>query len=268
MESVPFRHAYIDAFLRSAAAEGWITTRGELEFLLAACPDGCLTSLFDDKPAAFITALRYERSAWIVNLLVLTAFRRQGLGRGLMEAVLQRLERSGTETVWLTASADGAHLYRTLGFMEIDRVQRWKGSGRGVAKDIRPVSPAAAACIDEMGWGDCRQVIFAPLPAAGSFIMTDEAFLIQTATDYGLHIGPWGGVSALGAEALLDAALRGDGSPVGLFLDAPEKNRAAGEILAARGFAISGSTLLMCKGNVPHYRPEYVYSLASMGSYG
>jgi len=268
MECVPFRHAYIDAFLYSAAAEGWITDQVELDFLLAACPEGCLVSLCAGKPAAFITALRYERSAWIGNLLVLPAFRQRGLGRRLMEQVLSWLESSGAETVWLTASADGAHLYRTLGFMQLDRVQRWRGVGQGALPGIKPVSPAAAVCIDSLGWGDRRRRLFDALPVAASFFMDRNAFLVQSATDAGVHIGPWGAASAKSAATLLAAALGGDGPPAKLFLDAPEKNRAAGEILAARGFAVSGSTLLMYKGRVPQYRAEYVYSLASMGSYG
>ena len=268
MDFVPFRHAYIDAFLRSAAAEGWITAQAELEFLLKACPDGCLVQLSEGMPVAFITALRYEHSAWIGNLLVMPGFRRQGLGRALMEEVLRRLEASGTETVWLTASADGAGLYRSLGFLQIDRVQRWRGVGVGTAITTRPVSPAAAVCIDSLGWGDCRRLIFTAVPESDSFFMTEEAFLVKTAMVGGLHIGPWGAASPMAAAAFLETALSGAGTPVEFFLDSPEKNRAAGEILAASGFTVCGSTLLMFKGRVPNYRPEYVYSLASMGSYG
>jgi hypothetical protein len=98
--------------------------------------------------------------------------------------------------------------------------------------------------------------------------MAEEAFLVQTATDRGQHIGPWGAASPSTAAALLETAMNGEGPPVEIFLDSPERNHAAGEILSERGFAVCGSTLLMCKGRVPQYRPEYVYSLASMGSYG
>ena len=268
MELVPFRHAYIDAFLRSAVAEGWITDEWELDFLLKSYPEGCFVVLDAGQPTGFITAIKYAQSAWIGNLLVLPAFRRRGLGMALMEQVLRRLETSGTETVWLTASADGAGLYRTLGFSRIDRVLRWRGVGVGTVNSIRPVSSAAAVCIDSLGWGDFRRLIFAAMPHAGSFFMTEDAFLIQTATDRGQHIGPWGAASPKAAAALLDAAMYGEGPSVELFLDSPETSHAAGEILSARGFTVCGSTLLMFKGSVPHYRPEYIYSLASMGSYG
>ena len=55
---------------------------------------------------------------------------------------------------------------------------------------------------------------------------------------------------------------------VDIFMDTPENNHAAGEFLLAQGFTVFGSTLLMYKGRMPTYRPEYIYSLASMGSYG
>lgn len=268
MEFVPFKRTHIESFLCSAAAEGWITDQAEITFLLTAYPDGGLVCLAEGKPVAFITALHYERSAWIGNLLVLPGFRQRGIGRALMEKVLHCLESSGAETVWLTASADGAHLYRTLGFMEIDRVQRWKGAGQRITDSSKPVSPAAAAFIDSLGWGDCRRLILDVLPDSGSFIMSEDAFLLQTSTTSGLHLGPWGAVSERAAAVLFNAATSGEGPAVEIFLDSPENNHAAGRILSARGFAVCGSTLLMYKGMVPEYRPEYIYSLASMGSFG
>jgi ribosomal protein S18 acetylase RimI-like enzyme len=153
MECVPFIGTHIEHFLCSAKAEEWITAEWELEFLLKSYPEGCFAFLDAGQPTGFITAIKYANSAWIGNLLVLPDFRRRGLGRALMEQVLSRLETSGIETVWLTASADGAHLYRTLGFTRIDRVQRWRGVGVGTVNSIRPVSPAAAVLYRQPGVG-------------------------------------------------------------------------------------------------------------------
>jgi len=268
MELVPFKRIHFESFLLAGAAEGWITDRAEMEFLLTAYPAGCLVSLAAGKPAAFITAIQYGRSAWIGNLLVLPAFRQQGIGRALMEKVLHRLELSGAETVWLTASADGAHLYRTLGFKQVDRVQRWRGAGRGPTKGSTAGYTAAVACIDSQGWGDSRRLIFAALPTDACFLSVEDAFLLQTATAAGLHIGPWGATSEPAAAFVLETALSGEGKVTEMFLDSPEKNHAAGELLAAKGFSVCGTVLLMYKGKEPEYRPEYIYSLASMGSYG
>jgi len=268
MELVPFKRTHIESFLLSAAVEGWITGQQEMEFLLKAYPQGCLVCLVEGKPAAFITAIQYGRSAWIGNLLVLPDFRQQGIGRALLQKVLHCLELSGAETVWLTASVAGAHLYRALGFKQVDRVQRWRGTGRRISAGSKPVDTGAAAFIDSQGWGDSRQLIFAALPADSSFLTVEDAFLLQTAVESGLHIGPWGAVSAQAAASVLDLAVSGKGDVVAMFLDSPEKNHAAGKMLSAKGFTVCGTVLLMFKGKEPEYQPEYIYSLASMGSYG
>jgi len=268
METLPFNRSHGESFLRGAKAEGWITDQREIEFLLAACPEGCLVTLDNDRPAGFITTIRYAKSAWIGNLLVLPECRRLGMGRALMQQVLDQLDSAGCETIWLTASADGAHLYRTLGFRQIDRVQRWRGSGSAPGRGMNSFYSAAVATVDYMGWGDNRRLIFEALPENCCCVTAHDGFMVCTPGGDGLHIGPWGAVSREAAAAVLGAALPGEGAGGEIFLDSPEKNHGAAELLSSRGFSVAGSTLLMCRGRAPEYRPEYIYSLASMGSYG
>jgi len=263
-----FTPAYIEPFLQLAAAEGWITDRSELEFLLRCFPQGCLVSTVDAAPAGFITATKYATSAWIGNLLVAPHFRRRGIGRSLMEKALQQLDGSGCATVWLTASADGAHLYRTLGFVQIDCVQRWRTAGSLAAALPCAVDLEHAAVLDRMGWGDSRTSLFAGMQDCAGWLLRKDGFLRCISAGGGLQLGPWGALAGKVAAKLLEAALRdmaGDGD---IYLDVPRGNRSAGRLLQAHGFAGSGDTLLMYRGRMPAYRPEFVYSLASMGSYG
>lgn len=268
MEIVPFNSAHFDSFLRSAKGEGWITGEWELAFLIKNYPDGCLVVFDAGQPTAFITAIRYADSAWIGNLLVLPEYRCRGIGRSLLEKVLASLDCSGCETVWLTASAAGAHLYRTLGFVQIDGVQRWKGSGSAAIGGAKPASTAAAATIDHLGWGDNRRAIFEAQPENCRCFSAQDGFLVQSSSADGRQLGPWGALTDETAAHLLEAAIGGDVTGGEIFLDVPEKNQAAAKLLSARGFSVSGSTLLMYRGRVPEYRPKYIYSLASMGSYG
>jgi GNAT superfamily N-acetyltransferase len=268
METVSFDRTHIECFLSCAKAEGWITDQQEIEFLLHAYPEGCLVCLDHDRPAGFITAIRYLKSAWVGNLLVLPEYRCRGIGRALMQKVLQVLDSRGCETVWLTASADGAPLYGTLGFKQIDTVQRWRGSGTTALQGTRPGYTATVATMDCMGWGDERRSIFDNLSKNCCSVTAHDGFMVRTPGVDGLHIGPWGAVSGEAAAALLGAALAGDGTGGEIYLDSPENNHAAGEILLSGGFTVTGSTLLMYRGREPEYRPEYIYSLASMGSYG
>jgi len=268
METASFDSSHSGSFLGSAKAEGWITDHREIEFLLAACPEGCLVSLDNGRPAGFITAMRYTKSAWIGNLLVLPEYRRLGMGRALMQQVLDHLDSAGCETIWLTASADGAHLYRTLGFRQIDRVRRWRGFGTAPGRGMNSFYSAAVATVDCMGWGDDRRLIFEALPENCCSVTVHDGFMVCTPGNEGVHIGPWGAVSREAAAAVLGAALSGEGTGGEIFLDSPENNRSAGEVLLSSGFRVTGSTLLMYRGREPEYRPEYIYSLASMGSYG
>lgn len=268
MEYAPFSLTYLDCFLRSAQAERWITDQWEMEFLHRSYPAGCLVCLAEGRPVAFITALRYARSAWIGNLLVLPDFRQRGIGRGLMQKVLHCLDLSGCETVWLTASADGSHLYRTLGFKAIDRVQRWRGAGVAAFRSATPGYTAAVATVDCLGWGDYRRVIFAEMPENSCCFMVNDGFLLYSPCGSGQRIGPFGARSGDAAALLLDTLLDNECSGSEVFLDVPVSNRLAGELLISRGFSVSGSTLLMYRGVTPEYQAEYVYSLASLGSYG
>jgi N-acetylglutamate synthase-like GNAT family acetyltransferase len=268
MKMVPFRAPHIEGFLTAARNERWITGRSELEFLLKTYPEGCFVSEIEGRAAGFITAIRYSRSAWIGNLLVLPEQRLKGAGKALMKRVLSSLDLIGCHTVWLTASSDGAHLYRTLGFSEIDKVQRWKGRSNRFLQRDRMTCPEEVAHIDSMGWGDSRRAIFYSMPEKSTVFSKKDSFLLCSSFEDACHIGPWGAVSRKSAADLLDDAI-GDGKgEVEVFLDVPENNSFAGEILLSKGFSVSGSTLLMYRGIVPEYRPEYVYSLASMGSYG
>jgi len=265
---LPFMPAHIDRFLQLAAAEGWITDRRELDFLLRCYPRGCLVATVDREPAAFITAARYAASAWIGNLLVAPRYRRRGIGRALMAEVLQQIDSSGCATVWLTASADGAHLYRSLGFRQIDSVQRWRACGSLAVALPRAVDLEQAAFLDRLGWGDSRTPLFAGMQDCAGWLLRKDGFLRCIPAGAGLQLGPWGALAGRVAAKLLEAALRDMAGEGDIYLDVPQGNRSACRLLQAHGFAASGGTLLMYRGRMPAYRPELVYSLASMGSYG
>lgn len=264
----PFGPEHVTSFLELAAVEGWVVDCRELAFLRGACPQGCLTALVAGEPAGYITALRYARSAWIGNLLVAPQQRRQGVGRALMAAVLQRLDDSGCPTVWLTASNDGAPLYRSLGFVAIDTVCRWRISGTLTAPAPEAVDLESAQQLDRMGWGDSRQLLFAGGEQEAGWLFGSDAFLRCLPAGEGLLFGPWGGNTATGAGRLLEQIMaRVSGAGV-IHVDAPTMNPAAGRLLSGCGFREQGGTLLMYRGQRPAYRPELIYGLASLGSYG
>ena len=267
MQLVPFDREHLHSFFRQAAAEQWITSRGELDFLTASYPSGCLTALAGEDPAAFITAMRYHRSGWIGNLLVLPDYRRQGLARRLMTMVISTLEADGCETVWLTASAEGAPLYRTLGFREIDRISRWRGVAQLPACQLSRADTTSLIELDSQGWGDTRAQLFGKLPTDRFYADSDSGFILAAPMASGMQLGPWSAADSITAVKLFNKVRAFEGGSR-CILDSPVSNRAATGILNRAGFTKCGSTLLMYRGRKPDYHGEQIYALASMGSYG
>ncbi|MBN1122694.1 MAG: GNAT family N-acetyltransferase [Anaerolineae bacterium] len=58
--------------------------------------------------------------AYILNVYTLPAWRRKGIGKRLMEAVLDAAKAAGVGRAWLRATKDGEPLYRKLGFEPIE----------------------------------------------------------------------------------------------------------------------------------------------------
>ena len=267
MQFVPLTREHLPDFFLQAAAEKWITPSDELRFLTSSYPAGCLAALADGRPAGFITAIRYNRSGWIGNLLVLPSHRRRGLGRELMAQVIDALEGDCCDTIWLTASAEGAPLYRTLGFTEIDRISRWQGVAQLPACRINRADSASLIEQDSRGWGDSRTALFDKLHSDGCYAACDTGFILAAPLNSGMQIGPWGADDSATAIRLFNKVRAFNGGSR-CFLDSPESNRAAAGILTRAGFSRCGGTLLMFRGKKPDYQGEQIYALASMGSYG
>ncbi len=264
-----FRQSDIEPFLKLADQEGWICDHWELEFLLRAFPAGCLVWRDANRPVAFITAIKYGRSGWIGNLIVSPLLRGQGTGSALMQAALSALETAGAETVWLTASAAGRPIYEKLGFQAVDAVYRWRGKGVSGSPTPQAVcNLSGMMSIDRAGWGDYRKWIFAALGGRGRFHATSDGFLCKHGYADGVQLGPWSCLTPEAARRLLEQALQSTGEIADSFLDVPEGNREGAKLLSMSGFRVAGSTLLMYRGRRPAYRPELIYGLASMGSFG
>ena len=261
-----FRHEDIDDFLTLAADEGWICDRWEFEFLLEQFPLGCLTAREGGKPVGYVTAIKYASSGWVGNLIVRSSCRGKGVGNSLMENALGALATEGTETVWLTASKLGKPIYEKLGFTAVDVINRWVGRGLWNGSAERTAaSRDDLLAIDSAGWGDRRDAIIDATVQRGKLFCTDGAFLISQPCGDAVQVGPWGGACT---SSLLDDALLEAGKGMKVMLDVPIRNTGQTALLLGRGFSIRGSTLLMCRGRIPAYAPEYICALASMGSMG
>jgi len=263
-----FRHNDIASFLELAAGEGWICDPWELTFLLKAFPHGCFVAREGNDAAAFITAIKYDRSGWIGNLIVRADLRGDGIGTSLMKLALGALLQAGTETIWLTASTEGKPIYERLGFTKLDWIRRWVGEGVGEAAYVTRVCPEEIHALDLAGWGDRRDQLIDTLLANSRVVANRQGFIVLQQSGEAVQLGPWGYIGTEGSAELLDGALARIGRAVRTFLDVPVSNVAAASLLLARGFLVKGSSELMYLGERPAYCPEKIYALASMGSMG
>jgi ribosomal protein S18 acetylase RimI-like enzyme len=111
--------AVAEQFLRLALSEG--SYRG----WLAVTPDGEVAA------GAGITIVPWPgaprdpvtRRGWIQNVYTEPEFRRRGLARRLMEAVLAWCRNEGFHTVSLHASDEGRALYESLGFVNTNEMR-------------------------------------------------------------------------------------------------------------------------------------------------
>ncbi len=71
-----------------------------------------------------------EREALVVNVYVAPEYRRQGLARRLMTAILDWCEEERIERVALHSSSMGRHLYESLGFVPTNEFVRYQAKPR------------------------------------------------------------------------------------------------------------------------------------------
>lgn len=270
----PFRADDTTAFLKMAAAEGWVAEPWEFAFLLTVFPQGCFCMRDSHgKGIAFVTSLQHEKSGWIGNLIVAEEFRGQGLGEALFRKAMEALHAAGVKTFWLTASKMGRSLYERNGFSSIDTIVRWVGTGRqqhpsyGRNAEVLATSPSIIDA-DRHCWGDRREPLLAATMDRGWAIHGETGFIVVQQCGEALQVGPFSALDSGTAEVLLEKALRT--IPLGrkIFLDAPASNRPALRLFNRKGMRIAGRNELMYAGVKPDYRPEMLYGLATMGSCG
>lgn len=266
---VPFSGEYVPSFLALAETEGWICDPWEFDFLRSSLPQGCFCLKINGQPSGFITSISYGRSGWIGNLIVAPDARGKGFGTLLMNRAINALEKAGTKTIWLTASAAGEAVYKKLGFAQIDTISRWRTTAEeGEAEKGDPYRLSDLVASDASVWGEPRDALIAVTSARGAVKVSNAGFLVWQPCNGHRQIGPWVASSVKGACELLRKALRAEAKGMEVFLDAPDANSAIKYLLAEAGFMRTAQTSLMYRGAEPQYEFNYLYGFASMGSMG
>jgi ribosomal protein S18 acetylase RimI-like enzyme len=217
----------------------------------------------------FVSAVIYKTSAWIGNLIVDPQLRGQGYGSQLFEFALTRIRRHPQmEKIWLTASGQGASLYRKHGFIAVDKVSRWQAEGRADKPQARNVEVEKLLETDHYCWGESRAPLLKLLADdACSLSSTGNLALLQAGMDF-WQLGPWltDAPSPLAYKKILGQSQLMTPKAKQLVADVLESSGAP-LMLQQTGFRCLGSNLLMCLCAEP-VRLKGVIALASLGSIG
>jgi predicted N-acetyltransferase YhbS len=253
---------------------------------LEMCPDGWLVAQDRGRVVGTVGAISYESFAYLGLLAVDPSWQGQGLGRHLLETILQRLREAGRDCAVLDASDAGRHLYERSGFeavgpsvvlvLDPPGAAVVAASPRNVSQlpmvvsDLnagREADRADVVALDRELFGADRGTVWGVLLREPG----TKAWLVRGAGGDTLgylcvqeqQIGPWGARTGAAAVALLAEAVSAL-PPRSWRVQLPGDNVAGRELLTSLGFAEQRSLLHMRRGTCagpPGWR--YVYGKGS-----
>lgn len=251
-------------------------------------PDGWLVAQDDDRVVGTVGAIIYESFGYLGLLAVDPSRQRQGLGRHLLEAMLQRLGDGGIECAVLDASDAGRHLYERMGFEPAgpSLVLALDEHAALVVAARRGGTPAPPMVISDLSGGSGadradlvaldRELFGADRGPVWRVLLrkpgtTKGCWIVRNAAGEALgylyvqehQLGPWGARTAAAAVALLAEAVV-TLPPRRWRVQLPGDNGAGRELLESLGFVEERSLLHMRRGpcaGLPRWR--YLYGKGS-----
>jgi [ribosomal protein S18]-alanine N-acetyltransferase len=130
----PFKLADLSALLRLERIIFPQDTFGMAEFLSLYLrgKDTFLVARVGRTIVGYIAAYAEKDTAYIASIAVDPVFQQRGLGRRLMESVMDKLAQAGANTISLHVREDNAsaiHLYQSLGFVTLETLPDYYEDG-------------------------------------------------------------------------------------------------------------------------------------------
>jgi GNAT superfamily N-acetyltransferase len=241
---------------------GWNQTPADWRRFLSLSPDGCFVAKVGGQRVGTVTTCQFGAVAWIGMMLVDPAWRRQGIGRALMQRALDHVASRGTATVRLDATPQGAPLYVSLGFTAQYRLHRFAGIVRGpldaAERDVRGYRACDRNCVCDLdlqtiGY-DRSRLLDALWADDGNGCLVSErrsqiqGYLMYRPGTRAVFVGPCLATEPAFAASLLSCGLAACAGQQ-VFIDVPESNSQAAATVEPVGLQPVRELLRMIRGN-------------------
>jgi predicted N-acetyltransferase YhbS len=225
----------------------------------------------DGAVAGMVTLLDYGTSGYVAHVGVEPGRQRSGIGRRLMEALLDEARARNHAYVELESTAAGFALYQSLGFIVAGETATATGAPRPLGTNRGSVFAErsdldAIVALDREAFAGDRSATIAQWfddPAAVMAIVRDGNAVIAYAMARNGRLGPWVARDASTAERVFDRAIATLGPGASAYL--PVENARALAIAAARGLMAGRRHPHMLWGRDAAVARPLVYGRTTLG---
>lgn len=244
--------------LELSSGAGWNQVAEDWRTIIDLNPESCFAIDYEGQLTATATLCCYDkRLAWLGMVLTKREFQRRGFARMLVDHALTEADKKGIQTVKLDATVQGQPLYKSLGFVAEQDIQRWAHNGR-----------SAQTCEIESGirslaWGDFpadRRQLLERLASRASPLGDATGFVMYRDGLHASYLGPCVARSRESAKRLIASALTC--SEGGWIWDLLPSNSAAVTLATEFGFRIERRLVRMSRGTPLSETEATTYAIA------
>ena len=214
-----FTADHLPGAFRLSQAEGWPHRRED--WALALMVSDGFVALSEGEVVGTGLCSRFGETACLNMIIVAEAMRRRGLGRALMKRIIPL---AGARGLRLVATADGAPLYKKMGFTQSGEILQHQGRAQPQLAPRKPTLQElqvqrlegrvasladlrALAQLDSAATGMDRRELFARIAKTSVILRVDQGFALLRDFGRGKVIGPIVAQDAHSAGALLRAGV-------------------------------------------------------------
>ncbi len=253
--------------------EQWGHLQADFNRLLRLDSEGCFVAWQDDVRAGIATTVRYDRYAFLGNIIVKREYRGGNIGPALMRHGVNYLEKQDVQTIELDGVLSAVAMYRHMGFQDKYRSLRFVRNPAEIARDVQAFSHCEASVNDLTEFdfrrtnihrqGLIREIIQEnPNRALCAWSSHLQAYaLVRDRANDTRAIGPLVAEDPDACDSIIATVISSFGDRT-LAIGVPEINNEAVSVMKRYGFYQCAPSLRMYRG--PRFDYEgYIYGIVS-----